>query len=70
MLELLAYLRGQGFKPYIVSGGGIEFLRVRAEEVYGIPPEQVVGSSIVTAFEIREGEPLPLRNPEIDFIRR
>ena len=68
MLELLAYLRGQGFKTYIVSGGGIELLRVRAEEVYGIPPEQVVGSSIVTAFEIREGEPLLLQNPEIGFI--
>ncbi len=68
MLELLAYLRGQGFKTYIVSGGGIEFLRVWAEEVYGVPPEQVVGSSIVTAFEMREGEPLLLRRPEIDFV--
>lgn len=68
MLELLAYLRGQGFKTYIVSGGGIEFLRVWAEDIYGVPPEQVVGSSIVTAFEMREGEPLLLRRPEIDFV--
>ncbi len=68
MLELLAYLRGRGFKTYIVSGGGIEFLRVWAEDIYGVPPEQVVGSSIVTAFEMREGEPLLLRRPEIDFV--
>ncbi len=68
MLELLAYLRGHGFKTYIVSGGGIEFVRVWAEDIYGVPPEQVVGSSIVTAFEMREGEPLLLRRPEIDFV--
>ena len=68
MLELLAYLRGHGFKTYIVSGGGIEFMRVWVEEVYGIPPEQVVGSSIVTTFEMREGGPSLVRKPEIDFI--
>ena len=68
MLELLDYLRGNGFKTYIVSGGGIEFLRVFAEEAYGIPPEQVVGSSIKTKFELRDGKPAVIRLPEIDFI--
>ena len=68
MLELLDYLRANGFKTYIVSGGGIEFLRVFAEEVYGIPPEQVIGSSIKTEFEIRDGVPVIVRLPEIDFI--
>jgi hypothetical protein len=68
MLELLAYLRASGFKTYIVSGGGIEFLRVFAEEVYGVPPEQVVGSSIRTKFEMRAGKPVLVRLPEIDFI--
>ncbi|QDU00196.1 HAD family hydrolase [Gimesia aquarii] len=68
MLELLAYLRANGFKTYIVSGGGIEFLRVFAEDVYGIPPEQVIGSSIKTKFEIRKGKPVIVRLPEIDFI--
>src|SRR5688500_39313 len=57
MLELLAYLRGNGFKTFIVSGGGIEFMRPWAERVYGIPPEQVVGSSIKTRFEMRDGRP-------------
>lgn len=68
MLELLAYLRAHGFKTYIVSGGGIEFLRAWAEPVYGIPPEQVVGSSIKTRYELREGVPTSVRLPEIDFI--
>lgn len=68
MLELLAYLRGNGFKTYIVSGGGIEFMRVFSERVYGIPPEQVIGSSIVTLFEIRNGEPVLIRQRKIDFI--
>lgn len=68
MLELLDYLRACGFKTYIVSGGGIEFLRVFAEEVYGIPPEQVIGSSIKTQFEVRDGVPVIVRLPEIDFI--
>jgi len=68
MLELLAYLRMNGFKTYIVSGGGIEFMRPWAEKVYGIPPEQVVGSSIKTKFEMREGKPVPRRLAELDFI--
>ncbi len=68
MLELLAYLRASGFKTFIVSGGGIEFMRPWAEQVYGIPPEQVVGSSIKTTFELRDGEPILLRLPEVDFI--
>jgi len=68
MLELLAYLRANGFKTYIVSGGGIEFMRPWTERVYGIPPEQVVGSSIKTKFEMRDGQPVLMRLPEIDFI--
>lgn len=67
MLEVLEYLRANGFKTYITSGGGIEFMRVFAEEVYGIPPEQVIGSSIKTKFELRDGEPVLLRLPEINF---
>lgn len=68
MLELLDYLRASGFKTYIVSGGGIEFMRPWVEQVYGIPPEQVVGSSIVTEFELRDGVPALVRKAEIDFI--
>ena len=68
MLELLDYLRANGFKTFIVSGGGIEFMRPWVEEVYGIPPEQVVGSSIRTEFQVREGEPVLVRLPEINFI--
>jgi phosphoserine phosphatase len=68
MLELLAYLRANGFKTYIVSGGGIEFMRVFSEKVYGIPPEQVIGSTIQTKFELRDGKPVILREPGIDFI--
>ncbi|MDH5265103.1 MAG: haloacid dehalogenase-like hydrolase [Betaproteobacteria bacterium] len=68
MLELLAYLRANGFKTFIVSGGGIEFLRAWAEPVYGIPPEQVIGSSIVTKFEVRDGKPVLVRLPEMKFI--
>ena len=68
MLELLAYLRANGFKTYIVSGGGIEFMRPWAEKVYGIPPEQVVGSSIKTKYEMRDGKPVLMRLPEVDFI--
>jgi hypothetical protein len=67
MLELLAYLRANGFKTYIVSGGGIEFMRAWAERVYGIPPEQVVGSSIKTKFEMRDGKPVLVRLPELNF---
>jgi len=68
MLELLAYLRTNGFKTYIVSGGGVEFMRVFSEKVYGIPPEQVVGSTIETKFELRDGTPVIVREPAIDFI--
>jgi hypothetical protein len=68
MLELLAYLRENGFKTYIVSGGGVEFMRPWTEKVYGIPPEQVVGSSIKLKFEMRDGKPVLTRLPEIDFI--
>jgi len=68
MLELLAYLRANGFKTFIVSGGGIEFMRPWAEKVYGIPPEQVVGSSIKTEFEMRDGKPVLVRLPEMNFI--
>jgi len=68
MLELLAYLRKNGFKTYIVSGGGVEFMRPWAEKVYGIPPEQVVGSSIKLKLEMRDGKPVLMRLPEIDFI--
>ena len=68
MLEVLAYLRENGFKTYIVSGGGIEFMRVWTEQVYGVPPEQVVGSSIKTQFEVRDGKPALVRLPELNFI--
>ncbi len=68
MLELLAYLRENGFKTYIVSGGGVEFVRTFSEERYGIPPEQVIGSSIVTKFEVRDGGPVLVREPKLDFI--
>jgi len=68
MRELLDYLRASGFKTYIVSGGGVEFLRVIAEELYGVPPEQVVGSTIKTKYEVRNGTPVIVRLPEIDFV--
>jgi hypothetical protein len=68
MLELLAYLRDNGFKTFIVSGGGIEFMRPMTEAVYGVPPEQVIGSSIKTHFEMTDGKPVLIRSPEIDFI--
>ena len=68
MLELLEYLRANGFQTFISSGGGIEFMRPWVEEVYGIPPEQVIGSSIKVEYEIRDGEPVLVRLPEIDFI--
>ena len=68
MIELLAYLRASGFKTYVVSGGGIEFMRPWSERVYGIPPEQVVGSSIKTKFELRDGRPVLVRLPEINFV--
>jgi phosphoserine phosphatase len=68
MLELLNYLRAKGFKTFIVSGGGIEFVRPWAERVYGIPPEQIVGSSIKTKYEIHDGKPVLARLPELNFI--
>jgi hypothetical protein len=68
MLEVLAYLRANGFKTFIVSGGGIEFMRPWTEKVYGIPPEQVVGSSIKTKYELRGGQPVLIRLPEVNFI--
>jgi hypothetical protein len=67
MLELLTYLRANNFKTYIVSGGGIEFMRPWAEQVYGIPPEQVIGSSAKTKFEMRDGNPVIVRLPELNF---
>ena len=68
MIELLAYLRANAFKTFIVSGGGVEFMRPWTERVYGIPPEQVVGSSIKTKFEMRDGKPVLMRLPELNFI--
>ena len=68
MVELLTYLRANGFKTFIVSGGGIEFMRPWTEKVYGIPPEQVVGSSVKTKYEMRDGKPVLVRLPEINFI--
>jgi hypothetical protein len=67
MLELLAYLRANGFKTFIVSGGGIEFMRPWSEKVYGVPPEQVIGSSIKVKYELRDGTPVLVRLPELDF---
>ncbi len=68
MLELLAYLRANGFKTFLVSGGGIEFMRPWAERVYGVPREQVVGSSIRLRYELRDGQPALVRLPELNFI--
>ncbi len=68
MLELLDYLRANGFKTFVVSGGGIEFMRPWVEEVYGIPKDQVVGSSIKTEFRMNEGKAEIVRLPELDFI--
>ena len=68
MVELLSYLRANRFKTYIVSGGGIEFMRPWTEKVYGVPPEQVVGSSIKTKYEMRDGKPVLMRLPEMNFV--
>ncbi len=68
MLEVLAYMRANGFKTFIVSGGGIEFMRPWTEKVYGIPPEQVVGTSVKMKFEMRDGKPMLMRLPEFDFV--
>ena len=68
MLELLDYLRAHGFKTYVVSGGGIDFMRPWTQAVYGIPPEQVVGSSGKTGFEMRDGKGVIMRLPEVNFV--
>ncbi len=68
MIELLSYLRAHGFKTFIVSGGGIEFMRPWTERIYGVPPEQVVGSSIKTKFQMRDGRPELFRLPEVNFV--
>src|SRR5205085_12634382 len=68
MLELMAYLRANDFKTYIVSGGGVEFMRPWTEKIYGVPPEQVIGSSIKTKFVMRDGIPTIFRLPEVNFI--
>jgi phosphoserine phosphatase len=68
MVELLAFLRANGFKTYIVSGGGIEFMRPMTEKVYGVPPEQVIGSSIETKYEMKDGKPVLMRLPKVHFI--
>ena len=68
MLELLAYLRANGFKTFIVSGGGVEFMRPWTERVYGIPPEQVVGSAGKLKLDTRDGKPVLVKLPAIDLI--
>jgi phosphoserine phosphatase len=68
MLELLSYLRENDFKTYIVSGGGVEFMRAFADRVYGIPREHVIGSTVVTQFQIKDGKPVLTRLPKADFI--
>ena len=68
MIELLAYLRANGFKTFIVSGGGVEFMRAFAEKVYGIPPEQVIGSSAVVKYELRNGTPVLVKDAKVEFV--
>jgi phosphoglycolate phosphatase-like HAD superfamily hydrolase len=68
MLELMAWLRANGFRTYIVTGGGQEFVRVYSQHVYGIPPEQVVGSSILTKYEYLDGKPVLMREPKVFFV--
>ena len=68
MVELLEYLRANGFKTFIVSGGGVDFMRPWAEGAYGIPPEQVVGSSIKTGFAMQDGKPVLTKLPEVEFV--
>jgi len=68
MVELLGYLRANGFKTFVVSGGGVEFMRPWVEKAYGIPPEQVVGSSAKLSFELRDGKPVIVKLPELDFV--
>ncbi len=68
MLELIGYLKANGFQVFIVSGGGIEFMRPWTAQTYGIPPQNVVGSSIKSKYEVKDGQPVIMRLPEIDFI--
>jgi len=68
MLEVLTYLRANGFKTFIVSGGGVEFVRAFAEDAYGIPPEQVVGSSVVATFDATNGTPQLIKQPKVEFV--
>jgi phosphoserine phosphatase len=68
MRELLDYLEANGFSTWIVSGGGVEFMRTFSQEIYGIPPERVIGSSIKSRYEVRDGVPVIVRLPEIDFV--
>ena len=68
MLELLQYLRANDFKTYVVSGGGVDFMRAFVTEIYGIPEEQIIGSRIKTAFDYNNGNPVIKRLPELDFI--
>jgi len=68
MLELLEYLRANGFRTFIVSGGGIDFIRVFSEQAYGIPPEQVVGTSLNAKYEVRDGKPVVVKTAEIDLV--
>ena len=68
MIELLAYLRANGFKTYIVSGGGVDFMRPWVEKAYGIPPEQVIGSRGSTKFELRAGAPVLVKEAKVEFI--
>lgn len=67
MQELLTYLRTNGFKTYIVSGGEVEFMRAWANDIYGVPPEQVIGSTVVTEFQMQDGKPVLMRTPKLDF---
>jgi hypothetical protein len=68
MVELLAYLRANGFKTYVASAGGVEFMRPRVQKAYGVPPEQIIGSSVKTKFEAVAGKPDLVRLPEVNFI--
>jgi phosphoserine phosphatase len=67
-LELMTYLRANGFKTFICSGGGIAFMRTFSEKAYGIPPEQVVGSSVVAEFQVKDGKPVLVRQPKLNFL--
>jgi len=70
MLEVMTYLRDNGFRTYVVTGGGQEFVRVYSEQVYGVPPEQVVGSSIVTQYDNANGKPVLMRERKVFMTRQ